>query len=148
MHEQVMFQAAFADGDVTAVRHAVHQHASAGGLSGQRLDDFVLAVNELITNAVRHGGGTGRVRVLGREGAVRAEVTDEGPGIPGERLANRRRPSHLAPGGRGLWLARTLCDDLSVQTGPLGTTVCVAISTGGTPVPADPYAAAEDVSTS
>ncbi|HWH01308.1 MAG TPA: ATP-binding protein, partial [Pilimelia sp.] len=44
---------------VTELRHAVARCAEESGLSGHPLEDFVLAVNELATNAVRHGGGRG-----------------------------------------------------------------------------------------
>src|SRR5690606_22409875 len=49
-----------------------------------RLDDAVLAVSELVTNAVRHSasgdGGTVTVALAEIPGAVRVEVTDGGIG--------------------------------------------------------------------
>lgn len=113
----------FDRGQVTELRHAVASFVEASGLSGQRLDDFVLAVNELLTNAVRHGGGQGRVRLWRDNGTMRCEVSDAGGGIASERLDDRSRPAPDVAGGWGLWLAKRLTDDMLVRTGPEGTTV-------------------------
>ena len=118
-----LISAVFGRDEVTAVRHAVAACARTAGLIGDRLDDFVLVVNELITNAVRHGGGRGRLRLWSEANAVRCEVTDEGSGIAPTRLSQQGRPEPGSVGGWGLWLVRRLCDDVMVSTGPTGTTV-------------------------
>ncbi|MGC4803584.1 ATP-binding protein [Micromonospora sp. DT233] len=126
---------AFAQAEVTALRHAVTCHAHAAGLAGQRLDDFVLAVNELITNAVRHGGGRGWLRLWQQPGRLVCEVADHGRGIGAARLDDHRRPAPETAGGWGLWLARELSDAMQVETGAAGTTVRIS-STVGVPEPA------------
>ncbi|MFD0823552.1 ATP-binding protein, partial [Micromonospora zhanjiangensis] len=83
----------FDRGRVTDLRHVVASSVEATGLSGQRLDDFVLAVNELLTNAVRHGGGRGVLRLWCERDTVLCEVSDDGGGIGAERLADRQRPA-------------------------------------------------------
>jgi len=110
---------------VTALRHAVASRAAGAGLAGERLDDFVVAVNELLTNAVRHGGGTGRVSLWREADAVVCEVADRGKGLPGPPDAPRR-PDPDEPGGWGLWLAGRLTDVMEVETGQGGTTVRVS----------------------
>ena len=115
---------------ITALRHAVTRAAENVGLHGQRLEDFVLAVNEIVTNAVRHAGGRGRLRLWLHGGAIRCEVADEGAGIPHERLNGHELPPSFAVSGRGLWLARHLCDLLTVQTGPDGTKITLCSSVG------------------
>jgi anti-sigma regulatory factor (Ser/Thr protein kinase) len=117
----------FDHGQVTELRHAVASCAEASGLTGQRLDDLVLAVNELLTNAVRHGGGQGSLRMWRTNGAVVCEVSDHGSGIEPQRLTDRRRPAPDVSGGWGLWLARKLSDDLVVRTSPAGTTVLISM---------------------
>jgi serine/threonine-protein kinase RsbW len=116
-------------GRLTAVRHEVAGFATAAGLAGRRLSDLVLAVNELVTNAVQHGGGTGGVRLWCTAEAVCAEITDHGPGLPPRHDAHRRPPPS-ASGGRGLWLVHRLCDEVAIVTGPAGTTVTVAQNLG------------------
>ena len=112
---------------MTPLRHAVASAAERAGLTGQRLDDFVLAVNELLTNAVRHGGGTGRVGLWARAGSVVCEVTDRGAGLAGPPPAGR--PAADQTGGWGLWLAGELTDSLDVETGEDGTTVRISSRT-------------------
>ena len=114
---------AFDQAQVTELRHSVSSCAHSAGLGGQRLDDFVLAVNELITNAVRHGGGQGWLRLWRQRGELVCEVSDHGHGISSQRLSDRRRPAPDTAGGWGLWLARELSDAMEVETGSAGTTV-------------------------
>jgi anti-sigma regulatory factor (Ser/Thr protein kinase) len=111
---------------ITVLRHAVASRAAAAGLAGDRLDDFVVAVNELLTNAVRHGGGLGRVALWQADGSVVCEVSDSGRGLPGPVSVRRTRPASDQPGGWGLWLAAELTDSFQLSTGSGGTTVRVA----------------------
>jgi serine/threonine-protein kinase RsbW len=120
---------AFDQAQVTELRHSVAACVRAAGLRDERLDDFVLAVNELITNAVRHGGGRGWLRLWSEAGLVRCEVSDHGPGISAQSLDNRSRPAPETAGGWGLWLARELTDAMDVETGPAGTTVRITTAT-------------------
>jgi serine/threonine-protein kinase RsbW len=113
----------FDRGQVTRLRHTLASCVERAGLAGQRLDDFVLAVNELITNAVRHGGGQGHVTLWNTGDMVLCEVSDDGRGIGAERLANHDRPAPDTAGGWGLWLADQLSDSMIVTTGPAGTSV-------------------------
>ncbi|MBE1487146.1 ATP-binding protein [Plantactinospora soyae] len=121
----------FDHGQVTEVRHTVASRAESSGLTGTRLDDFVLAVNELITNAVRHGGGRGWLRLWSTRGTLYCMVSDTGAGIDVDRLDDRRRPAPEIAGGWGLWLARELSDEMLVRSGPDGTTVRISASLGG-----------------
>ncbi|HEU5108430.1 MAG TPA: ATP-binding protein [Micromonosporaceae bacterium] len=118
----------FGYADLATTRHALAQQAAAAGLAGQRLDDFVLAVNEILTNAVRHAGGSGRLRLWAVGARLLCEVTDSGRGIPPGLADIEPPPITLAPGGRGLWIARQLCDELTVVTGTGGTSVRLAVS--------------------
>ncbi|SCE91369.1 Anti-sigma regulatory factor (Ser/Thr protein kinase) [Micromonospora matsumotoense] len=117
---------AFDQAQVTELRHSVSSCAHSAGLTGQRLDDFVLAVNELITNAVRHGGGQGWLRLWRRPGRLVCEVSDHGNGMSEQQLDDRSRPAPDTAGGWGLWLARELSDAMQVESGPAGTTVRIS----------------------
>jgi serine/threonine-protein kinase RsbW len=112
--------------DLGRLRHRVAACAGEAGLVGSRLQGFVLAVNEITTNAVVHGGGLGRLRLWLATRELICEVSDAGPGMPGGVVPPHRPPPTEARGGRGLWLTRSLCDGFSVRTGQLGTTVRLA----------------------
>jgi serine/threonine-protein kinase RsbW len=97
----------------------------AGQLGGGDVrDDVVLVAHELATNVVRHGGGTGRLRLWREAGRIVCRVSDSGPGL-GPTCAEPPGPS--TPGGRGLWIARRLAD-VRIETGPSGTTVVAALA--------------------
>ncbi|MFI7704833.1 ATP-binding protein [Nonomuraea sp. NPDC049480] len=121
-----MLRAAFARGRITYLRRAVSEHAAYEGLTGRHLEDFVLAVNEITTNAVVHGGGHGRLRLWSHGGRLWCEVTDEGPGLPPGWVGDMRPPTGFEGRGRGLWLTRMLCDQITIVSGPRGTTVTFA----------------------
>ncbi|MGR6321928.1 ATP-binding protein [Micromonospora soli] len=126
---------AFDQAQVTELRHSVTDCAHAAGLDGQRLEDFVLAVNELITNAVRHGGGQGWLRLWRRAGELVCEVSDHGQGISVQQLSDRNRPAPDTAGGWGLWLARELSDAMAVETGEAGTIVRISAALARPHVP-------------
>ncbi|WDZ85133.1 ATP-binding protein [Micromonospora cathayae] len=130
IESSLLIAEAFDQAQVTELRHSVTSCVRAAGLSGQRLDDFVLAVNELITNAVRHGGGRGWLRLWQESGDVLCEVSDHGRGISAQRLNDRSRPAPDTAGGWGLWLARELSDTMRVETGTAGTTVRISAALG------------------
>src|SRR6185312_9167247 len=67
---ELLLTETFDHSSITALRHAVASCAAGAGLAGDRLDDFVVAVNELLTNAVRHGGGSGHVALWHEDDAV------------------------------------------------------------------------------
>lgn len=108
--------------DLVLVRDLVRAHGSAEGLSGCTLEDLVVAVNEIATNAYLHGAGAGRARVWLQDRAFLVEIADSGPGLA-EPVVGHRLPPVGSVGGRGLWLARQLCDALRIRSGADGTTV-------------------------
>jgi anti-sigma regulatory factor (Ser/Thr protein kinase) len=114
--------------EITAVRHEVSARLGAAGLAGDRLQGFVLAVNELITNVVLHAGGHGRVALWLSDDSALCSVTDSGPGIPPKYLVVPEVPGPFEVGGRGIWLAHQLSDEVTIATGPLGTTIGLRIS--------------------
>jgi anti-sigma regulatory factor (Ser/Thr protein kinase) len=119
----VLLYQTFDRGFLTTTRHAVARQLSAAGLHGRAYEDFLLAITEVITNAVMHGGGQGDLRLWRIDGRLHCEVADRGPGSAPERLAGLALPSAHAVGGRGMFLVRQLCADVSIDSGPTGTTV-------------------------
>nr|WP_275941460.1 sensor histidine kinase [Planosporangium mesophilum] len=109
------------DGDPAPVRRFVVSEAARLGLPGGRVDDLILAVNEVATNAIRHGAGSGQVRLWRDQRYVLCEVFD--PGQATEGLFGVVPPSPDSEGGHGLWITRQLCDLVEIRTFPTGTTV-------------------------
>ena len=105
------------------VRRFVAAHATAAGLAGERVDDLILAIDELASNSVRHGGGEGVLRVWEEDGELLCEVHDGG--LVGDPMAGRVRPTGENVGGFGLWMVNHLCDLVQVRTSRAGTTIRV-----------------------
>ncbi|HEY2719136.1 MAG TPA: ATP-binding protein, partial [Solirubrobacteraceae bacterium] len=114
---------AFTVGGLSAVRALVARCGSEAGLGEMGREDLVLAVNELATNSVQHGGGGGMLRVWQELGALVCDVRDRG--FIEDPLAGRRRPPIDQYGGRGLWLVNRLCDLVQIRSSPSGTVVRV-----------------------
>lgn len=74
-----LLSAVITAGEVSVLRHAVAAAAASAGLAGEKLEDFVLAVNELTTNAVRHGGGSGHLLLRCHGDRLTCQMTDQGP---------------------------------------------------------------------
>lgn len=120
----------FGSEQITATRHAVVAHAAAAGLRGTRLEDFALAVNEMMTNAVRHGGGGGTLCQWVDGLVLTCDITDDGPGIPAECRSGRLPPPVFVAHGRGLWITRKVCDAVVIVTSESGTTVRLSMALG------------------
>jgi anti-sigma regulatory factor (Ser/Thr protein kinase) len=104
------------------VRAAVADLAAATAFDTARSEDVVLAVNEIATNAVEHGSGEARIALwIAGDGLV-AEIDDTGEALT-EPLPGLRAPHPADPRGRGVWIARQLCDVLHVWRDHSGTHV-------------------------
>lgn len=111
----------FSAGDLVAVRREVAAHAAAAGLPHDRRQDLVMAVNEVATNSLRHGGGRGQLRVWSDAASLVCEVRDRGR--IREPLIGRHRPHLDQQGGRGLWLANQVCDLVQLHSSESGSVV-------------------------
>ena len=102
----------FGAGTLHVLRAAVREFAAATGMPPGRADDVMMAVHELAANAVRHGAGTGRLRMWPATRTLCCQIEDTGPLEPPDGGAWPLRPGH------GLWLTRELADQMSVSSGP------------------------------
>ncbi|HEV3094275.1 MAG TPA: ATP-binding protein [Solirubrobacteraceae bacterium] len=116
----------FSAASLRAVRRLVSREASWARLSDDRHADLVLAIDELATNSVTHGGGHGTLSVWRTDGAIVCEVRDGGHFA--DPLAGLRPPTPEQLTGRGLWVARRLCDRVQISSSPGRTTVRVQMS--------------------
>ncbi|MFJ2742383.1 anti-sigma factor RsbA family regulatory protein [Streptomyces sp. NPDC087440] len=95
-------------------RDAADAWARAEGFTYTRRADWLLAVGEGLSNSVRHGGGSGLLRMWSDGGAAIAEISDRGRFT--DPLTGRRRPDPFAAnGGRGVWIMHQLCDLLEIR---------------------------------
>ncbi|MBT2444099.1 ATP-binding protein [Streptomyces sp. ISL-36] len=83
-----------------------------------QVDDVMLVVSELVTNAQRHGGGvTGFGLDLARDAAT-VVVSDASSDPP-----DLRRREELVPGGFGWPIVLHLCREVAVSVRPEGKTI-------------------------
>jgi anti-sigma regulatory factor (Ser/Thr protein kinase) len=100
---------------VAELRAQVRDRASAEGwLPADRVEILLLALSEVVTNGIRHGGAHRELRVWLTAEAVVCELTDDGPTPPGP-LAGYLPPAHAAIGGMGLWIVQQLCDAVAIS---------------------------------
>jgi anti-sigma regulatory factor (Ser/Thr protein kinase) len=104
-----------------SVRLDVIEMAHTFELDPARTADLVLVVNEVTTNSVRHGGGSGLLRIWVEGGTLLFEVRDAG--VIEDPFAGRARPLADRGSGFGLWLANQLCDLVQIRSGDDGSTI-------------------------
>jgi anti-sigma regulatory factor (Ser/Thr protein kinase) len=114
----------FTAATITELRHAVAARVAAVGLTGEPAEDFVLAVHELATNAVRHGGGAGYLHLRRQGDILSCDVVDQGARADSPPI---QLSAGDVAGGRGLWLADQLADSLSLHRRADGMTATVSI---------------------
>jgi serine/threonine-protein kinase RsbW len=123
------------------LREAVLACAMAAGMPESRATDVMLVAHELAANAVRYGGGRGRLLIWIAAGALHCQLTDPGiAGLDGNLPAGTesQRPT-LVPGpppwryqtGHGLWLVRQAADHFTAMTGPGGSQVTASFALRG-----------------
>jgi anti-sigma regulatory factor (Ser/Thr protein kinase) len=110
--------------DFFGLRHAVGRVLSTLGGSPDLAEDLHLAIDEMSSNAVRHGGPPVRLRLWGSAERVVCTISDRGPGMDDPFAGyGPAHGSDLSRGGMGLWLARQLCDHVDVIDDGAGLTV-------------------------
>jgi anti-sigma regulatory factor (Ser/Thr protein kinase) len=107
--------------DLSGLRTFLGLHARDHGLPPSRINDLLVAVTEIATNAVRHGLPPITCRLWPEDGHLVVEVTDAGRWIPDD--APGFMPVDLGTPGIGLWGVRMLCPLVQLRTGRPGTTV-------------------------
>ncbi|MFB7185362.1 ATP-binding protein [Streptomyces sp. NPDC056230] len=131
---------------VGQARHRMREQLRSHGVPDSVVDDAVLILSELLSNACRHGRPLGRHTNVGdgdiraawrvdRTGGLTVEVTDGG----GPTRPIPATPSVTARGGRGLNIISALAEEWGVRDSSSGeVTVWVLVNEGHGRVPGMP----------
>ncbi|PPK68279.1 sensor histidine kinase [Actinokineospora auranticolor] len=104
-----------------AARSAVRT-ANRDSLAPRELDDVVMSVSEVVTNAIKYGTPPIRIRVWTAADHMTVTVHDRGPG-PADPFAGLLPAPRPEGGGYGLWLAHQLCHHVTFAGDSTGFTV-------------------------
>lgn len=105
-----------------AARHGVQDVSRRSGVDHAAVDDLLVAVSEVVTNALTHGRPPVVLRAWAAADRVVVAVNDQGTG-PADPLVGLMPAPDRSPGGLGLWIAHQLCGDISLATDADGFTV-------------------------
>ena len=110
--------------DSVALRRTVRNRLGAVDGPPDLIEDFLLAAEEVLSNAFRHGRRPVGLRLWTAPGGLVCTISDAGAG-PIDPFAGYG-PAHgedLSAGGMGLWLARQLCDHVAIRSDEHGSSV-------------------------
>ena len=112
---------------LAAIRDFVQQEADRLGVDQSAIDDLLLAVTEVVTNSIEHGydeqPGPITIEIGANADSVLVSVSDRAPPydprlgpLPDLSVPPQLRP----PGGLGLYLIRSITDELRYDPLPEG----------------------------
>jgi serine/threonine-protein kinase RsbW len=110
--------------DIPAVRRAAAVSGARAGMGTAKTADFVQAVSEAAACALGQGPCTARLRLWTTGRRAFCEISGDG-------MLVTDGPWHARQGDAGKlrrWLLQQLCDHVSVESGPQGVTVRLAMS--------------------
>ncbi len=113
--------------NLQSARDAVRAIIAATNATPSVVENFVLAVNEVVGNAVRHGRPPVSLRLWVTPNRFVCAVRDTGDGFHDPFAGYYSpTPTELPEGQFGLWLVRQLTDQLSTSRTPAGFTVRIS----------------------
>jgi len=107
---------------LASLRSVVRHRLSATGLDDPSRLEILLAIHEAMANAVRHGGGHGRLWLWTHAGSLWCEISDDGPGFPPDVTTPVSLPAGTNDGGRGLWIISHVFGSPDITASPTGGT--------------------------
>jgi anti-sigma regulatory factor (Ser/Thr protein kinase) len=108
------------DPTAAQARHAVSSVDP--GLPASEIEELVIAVSEVVTNALRHGRPPVRVRYWSGPDRIVVSVSDGGTG-PTDPFAGLLPSRGSAPGGLGLWITHQSCNYVAFSRDEFGFTL-------------------------
>ncbi|MGW7069296.1 ATP-binding protein [Streptomyces sp. NPDC054855] len=122
-----LLESRFTQDDLPRLRMLVDQYADHQGLTEPRRSDFIVALDAVAVNAVEHAGGSGTLILQRSNGHLACHIHDLGPGFSPDVIPELAPGLDGHPGGRGLWLAGLLTDELTISAGPTGSRVSLTV---------------------
>lgn len=120
---------------LSEVRSFVSQYLTDVRCPVEVAQEVMLAVAEAAANACRHGkrvAGRSELRMrcarIGPGPRIAVTIADDGPGFDLAEIEARALPDPFASGGRGIFLMKTLMDQVDVDSSGEGTTVTLTRS--------------------
>ena len=101
------------------------------GASESTVADIAISVSELVNNAIVHGNKsvtekTVRVSIARKNDAVTITISDQGDGFDPSSVPDPLADANLLQEvGRGLFIVRSLMDEVDVQPSSTGTTIAI-----------------------
>ncbi len=126
--------------DIRSIEHAVEyvmEHCTGCCAYARRLNlNFRVGLSEALSNAMLYGNGRDpgkrvRIEVTVRDQEVSARITDQGPGFDHTTVPDPTLPGNLSkPGGRGIFLMRSLMDDVQFNEEGNSVTLILRLEEG------------------
>lgn len=104
-------------------------------LSRDQQDNLSIAVTEAVGNAIVHGNKKDpkkivKIRIRFKKGEIHVSVTDQGEGFDPDNLSNPLDPDNiLKESGRGIFILKTLMEDVRWSFSSKGTTIHFVMKT-------------------
>jgi anti-sigma regulatory factor (Ser/Thr protein kinase) len=116
-HPRLAFSLPVDPARMLRARHRIRDYLDGHGVDGNQIDAVVLAIEEAMTNAVRHSGTQEDLEVALHfaDGDLVAQVKDRGRGFDVGAFDATLEPDLLSTCGRGLFLIARLMDDLQLR---------------------------------
>lgn len=111
--------------DLSGARRLVADASSPSHLPAGVVQDFVAAVNEVLTNGLEHGLSSVQLELWVEPRSLICQVIDDGPGGV-DPLAGFAYPHGEEQ--KGLWVARQLCEDIFLTERPQGGTQVLLVT--------------------
>lgn len=105
---------------VSMIRLTVTVIASSMGFDIEEIEDIKVALSEACSNAIRHGGCSAEenfiVQFIREQGSLTISVSDFGKGYSVQTLQDPKL-EELNEGGLGIFIIKSLMDDVKIKTG-------------------------------
>ena len=110
------------EADAFTLRRRLRELMEQASVRRSEIEEMLLAADEVLANAERHGGGATQLRAGLLDAGFVLEISDRGEGFENP-LAGYLPPRQDTEDGVGLWVARQVTRRLDVIPGPDGLTI-------------------------